>query len=264
MRPTSVRLLDWRGAQGETILDTVSGRPGGQAWKWISLERPGIGGGPTSWRALDCPVRSIMPHVTDAVCEIDTLRGQGEQALCALFGRYRDRLLRMIAFRLDGRIIGKVDSEDVLQDVFLEAVRRLPRYLEDPAVPVFVWLRQLAGQILIDIHRKFLGARMRDVKQEIGLHWGGDLDSSTAFLASQLADSLTTPSQFAVRDESVAAVKCLLETLDPIDREVLVLRHLEELSNNEVAQVLGIDKFAASKRYLRALTRLRNRMPVES
>jgi RNA polymerase sigma-70 factor (ECF subfamily) len=90
----------------------------------------------------------------------------------------------------------------------------------------------------------------------------GSAGTSSAFLVAQLADSLTTPSQFAVREEMVSKLKTSLEKLEEIDREVLVLRHLEELSNNEVAQILGIHKYAASKRYLRALERLRSVMPV--
>lgn len=104
---------------------------------------------------------------------------------------------------------------------------------------------------------------MRDVKQEVDL-FGGSADTSSAFLAAHLADSLTTPSQCAVREEAAAAVRVALEKLERIDREVLVLRHLEELSNHETAEVLGIDKFAASKRYLRALERLRRAMPLLS
>ena len=201
----------------------------------------------------------ISAHDTDteAASEIEQLRSQGQDAMLALLGQYRARLLRMIALRLDSRVMVKVDSEDILQEVFIEAVRRVPAYLQQPTVPVFVWLRQLTTQALIDTHRRFLGARMRNVSQETSLHWAELADTSSPSFAGQLADSLTTPSQCAMRGETLAAVKALVEKLDPIDREVLVLRHLEELSNAEVAQVLGIDRFAASKRYLRALERLR-------
>lgn len=104
---------------------------------------------------------------------------------------------------------------------------------------------------------------MRDVRNEVTLHCGGCADTGSGLLVAQLADSLTTPSQFAVREETICELKTALEKLDPIDREVLVLRHLEELNNNEAAQILGIDKYAASKRYVRALERLRLAMPVE-
>ena len=196
-------------------------------------------------------------------CELPAAGSAEQQTLSDVFREYRAKLLRMILLRLDSRVMVKVDSEDVLQDVFAEAVRRFPQYLRQPTAPVFIWLRQLTSQALIDLHRRFLGARMRNVRQEVDLHWGEFADTSTDALAAQLADSLTTPSQCAVRGEALLAVKAALDTIDPIDREVLVLRHLEELSNHEVAQVLGIDKSAASKRYLRALARLKGMMPAE-
>jgi RNA polymerase sigma-70 factor (ECF subfamily) len=185
----------------------------------------------------------------------DGLLGDSQGSIPEVFHSYRDKLLRMISFRLDHRLLGKVDPEDVLQDAFVEVVRRFDGYQGQLSVPIFVWLRQITRQVLIDLHRRYLGAQMRDVNQELDLYRMGG--ASSAILAAQLADSLTTPSQHVVRDEAVAAVAAALENLDPHDREVLVLRHLEELSNNEVAQVLDIDRFAASKRYLRALARLR-------
>lgn len=195
--------------------------------------------------------------------ELQLLRSQGDQGLAELFDCYRPRLARTIALRLDPRILGKVDSEDLLQDVFLEAARRIQDYLDRASVPLFVWLRQLTCQALVNTHRRYLGAQMRDAALEVTLHRAESGGTSSALLVAQLADSLTTPSQMAVREERVGALRGALERLDAIDREVLVLRHLEELGNDEVAQVLGLDKYAASKRYLRALKRLRAAMPSE-
>lgn len=192
--------------------------------------------------------------------ELNQLRCRGEGAVAELFDRYREKLRRMVTFRLDSRILGKVDSDDILQDAFVEAARRIQDYINRPSVPFFVWLRQITGQILIDTHRRYLGAQMRDVNQEVTLHRGGCAGASSFCLAPQLAGSLTTPSQFAVRAEMASELRMALEKLGQNDREVLVLRHLEELSNNEVAQILDIDKYAASKRYLRALDRLRGIM----
>jgi RNA polymerase sigma-70 factor (ECF subfamily) len=197
-------------------------------------------------------------HDASELCQ---LRSRGAEALAELLQGYRDKLLRMIAVRLDGRVIGKVDGEDVLQDAFVEMSRRIQEYLHQPSVPLFVWLRQITKQAVIDTHRRYLGAKMRDVNQEVALDPGASSSTSSSGLVAQLADSLTTPSQCAVRAEAVATLRAALEQLDEMDREVLVLRHLEELSNNEVAQILGIDKYAASKRYLRALERLRGAMP---
>ena len=194
--------------------------------------------------------------------ELAQLHGGREQAVAELFGRYRDKLQRMIAFRLDSRIVGKVDEDDILQDAFMETVRRMQDYLDQPSVPFFVWLRQITNQVLIDTHRRYVDARMRDVNLEVSLERGGTSDTSSSGLIAQLADSLTSPSQCAVRAEAISELRRALDQLEEIDREVLVLRHLEELSNHEVAQVLGIDKYAASKRYLRALDRLKNAMSL--
>lgn len=204
-----------------------------------------------------------MPHQVADLGELDQLRSGGERAVAELLDRYRHKLLRMITLRLDGRILGKVDSEDVLQDAFIETARRIQDYLDRPSVPFFVWLRQITSQILIDTHRRYLGAKMRDANLEVTSYRMGSAATSSAMLVAQLADSLTTPSQCAVREEMLCSLNRALEDLDQIDREVLVLRHLEELSNDEVAQILGIDKYAASKRYLRALKRLRLAMPME-
>jgi RNA polymerase sigma-70 factor (ECF subfamily) len=186
------------------------------------------------------------------------------ERIAALFDSYRDKLRRMIMLRLDGRLAGKVDAEDVLQDVFLETSRRMQDFFETPAVPLFIWLRQITSQILIDIHRRYLGAQMRDVRQEVPLLRRGACSASSVLSASQLADSLTTPSQCAIRREAHFELRTALARLEERDREVLVLRHLEELSNSEVAELLGIDKYAASKRYVRALERLRSvlRLPA--
>ena len=168
----------------------------------------------------------------------------------------------MVTLRLDARLLGKVDVDDVLQDAFLEANRRLGDFLNQPSVPFFVWLRQLTSQILIDLHRRYLGAQMRDASREVRFDRWGAANTGSALLLAQLSDSLTSPSQFAVRNEMVEQLRSALDNLGAMDREVLILRHLEELGNNEVAAILGIDKCAASKRYLRALGRLRNVMTV--
>lgn len=193
--------------------------------------------------------------------ELFRLRSGREQAVAELFGHYRSKLQRMAAFRLDPRIVGKVDADDILQDAFLETLRRIQDYLDQPTVPFFVWLRQITQQILIDTHRRYLGAQMRDVQREVALDPGGAAGTSSSGLLAQLADSLTSPSQRVQRQEAVAELRRALNGLSALDREVLVLRHLEELSNHEVADILGIDRFAASKRYLRALERLRQALP---
>ncbi|MFW6169885.1 MAG: sigma-70 family RNA polymerase sigma factor [Planctomycetota bacterium] len=205
-----------------------------------------------------------MINTSEASRELVQLRSQGTQGTVQLFERYRTRLARMVVFRLDARIMGKVDVEDILQDACMEASRRIEDFLDRPSVPFFVWLRQITSQVLIDMHRRYLGAQMRDVHREMSLDQGDFSSAGSAFLLAQLAGSLTSPSQGAVRNEMLDELRTALEELEEIDREVLILRHLEELNNNEVAEILGIDKYAASKRYVRALKRLSGAMSVQT
>jgi RNA polymerase sigma-70 factor (ECF subfamily) len=184
---------------------------------------------------------------------------RGDQAAWAeILKRHRDRLRRMIALRLDRRLQGRVDPSDIIQEACLDAVRRLPEYLDNPAMPFFLWLRFLVGQRLIDEHRRHLGAQARDAGREISLERGPVPETTAAALAAQLLGHLTTPSQAAMRAERQLRLQEALNGLDPVDREILALRHFERLSNGEAAAVLGLDKSAASKRYARALVRLQD------
>jgi RNA polymerase sigma-70 factor (ECF subfamily) len=177
-------------------------------------------------------------------------------AASALFAPFRDRMRRMVELRLDRRLRGRVDADDIVQETFLEAVRRLPDYVAKPSMSFPVWLRFLAGQQLVDAARHHLGVQKRDAGMEVSLYRGPMPEASSASLASLLLGRLTTPSQAAVRIETQLQVQEVLNRMDPLDREVLVLRHFEHLSNNEVAELLGLGKSAASKRYVVALKRL--------
>jgi RNA polymerase sigma-70 factor (ECF subfamily) len=188
---------------------------------------------------------------------LDRLRGHDDQALGELFMLYRDRLWRMLYVRLDSRLASRVAPDDVLQETFLDVARRIGEYLAEPAVPFYVWLRFLAVQRLHMVQRMHLGAQMRDASQEVSLPAGGALASSES-MAGQLVGHLTSPSQAAMRRELQDRLRAALDEMDPLDREVLALRHFEELGNSEVAAVLGISKDAASKRHVRALKRLRD------
>jgi RNA polymerase sigma-70 factor, ECF subfamily len=179
------------------------------------------------------------------------------QALGDLFDRHRDRLRRMVQTRLDRRLRGRVDPSDVLQEAYLEFARSLADYQRNPAVPFFLWLRFLTGMKLQALHRHHLGTKARDAGREVSLHRGAGPSASSASLAAQLLGRLTTPSQAAVRAELRARVREALDEMEPLDREVLSLRHFEQLSNAETAQVLGIGETAASNRFVRALKRLR-------
>lgn len=185
------------------------------------------------------------------------LRRGGQPALASQFMRHRDRLHRMIEVRLDRRVAGRVDASDVLQEAFLEAARRMDEYLANPPMPLFLWLRFLTGQRLLAIHRQHLGAQKRDPRQEVALDNAAMPKADSASLSVQLAGRLTTPSLAAMRLEMQERLAKLLGEMDPLDREILALRHFEELSNQESAEELGITAAAASKRYIRALERLR-------
>jgi RNA polymerase sigma-70 factor, ECF subfamily len=178
-------------------------------------------------------------------------------AVARLFDRYRDRLKRMVRLRMDRRLQGRLDPSDVLQDAYLDLTRRVAEYAADPAIPFFLWLRLLTGQRLLMLHRRHLGAKMRAAGQELSLNHAVPFASSVS-LAEQLVGGLTSPTEAVVRAEMQARLQEALDELEPLDREVLVLRHFEELSNNETAAVLGIQKTAASNRYVRALKRLKD------
>lgn len=139
----------------------------------------------------------------------------------------------------------------------LEASRRLDEYLEQRPLPFFLWLRQITVNKLIDLHRRHLDAARRDARQKISLHSGPMQAASSVSLASQLLGRLTSPSSAAVKVETRLRVQEALNNIDPIDREVLALRHFERLSNAEAAEVLGINESACSNRYVRALERMK-------
>lgn len=183
-------------------------------------------------------------------------RGDRE-ALDELFSRHRARLRCMIRMRLDRRLQGRIDDSDVLQEVYLEAARRLDHYRLNPGVPFFVWIRSLAGQKLVDLHRRHLGNRIRDVRLEVPLDRPAFPAVTSAVLAAQLLGTATTPSEEVSQSEQELKLVEGLEKLDLKDREVLVLRHFECLTNSEAAHELGIPQSAASKRYTRAIRKLK-------
>jgi RNA polymerase sigma-70 factor (ECF subfamily) len=180
-----------------------------------------------------------------------------EQALGALFDHFRKRLKRMVRLRMDHRLKGRVDPSDVLQEAYLEAARRFAKYAAESSLPLFLWLRLVTGQKLTDIHRFHLGAQMRTAAREISLHHGPMPQASTASLAAQLLGRMTSASEAAIRAETTLRVEEAINSMDPIDREVIALRHFEHLTNEETAQVLGISSNAASNRYVRAVKRLK-------
>jgi RNA polymerase sigma-70 factor (ECF subfamily) len=198
------------------------------------------------------------PDDADETARLLQQAAAGDQALWGqLLERHRDRLRRLVALRMDRRLRGRVDASDVIQEAYLDAWRRLADYARAPDMPLFLWLRFLVGQRLQEQHRRHLGAQARDAGREVG-GCGGLPEASSAALAAGLLGRRTSPSQAAVRAERKRLLQEALERMDPLDREVLALRHFEQLSNGEAARVLGLDKSAASKRYARALMRLKD------
>jgi RNA polymerase sigma-70 factor (ECF subfamily) len=180
-----------------------------------------------------------------------------EQALQRLFQKYSDRLKRMVHLRLDRRLQGRVDEDDVLQEAYLNVSRRLAEYHSDPQLPFFLWLRHLVGLKLAEIHRQHLGTQKRDADLEVSLHRGALPEANSMSLAAQLMGSLTSPSDAAAKAETRIIVQEALNAMDDIDREILALKHFEQLSTSEIGQVLGLSKAGAGSRYLRAIKRLR-------
>ncbi len=188
----------------------------------------------------------------DRVCNNDA------EAVAEVFAHYRDRLKRMVRLRLDRRLQGRVDPSDVLQEAWIDVNSRAAEYASNDEMPFFLWMRMITGQRLLEIHRRHLQTQMRDAGQEVSLYGGALPHANSMSLAAQLLRRLTTASAAAMRAESQIRLQEVLNRMDPIDREILALRHFEELSNGEVATVLELSKAAASNRYIRALKRLKD------
>ena len=174
-----------------------------------------------------------------------------------LLAGHHNRLWRMVAVRIDPRLQGRLDPSDVLQEAYLEASRQLGDFLRKEDVPFILWPRGLVRSRLARLHRHHLGTRRRDAGREVSLDREPAPDASSAVLAACLIGAAERPSEEAVRAELRERLQAVLERLSPEDREVVSLRHFEQLSTEETAAVLGISAAAAGKRYVRALTRLR-------
>ena len=182
------------------------------------------------------------------------------ETLGDLLERYRPRLRRLVSLRLDPRLRRRVDSSDVLQEAFVDATRRFDAYRAAPKLPFYLWLRLLTAQKLTEFHRRHMGAHKRDVR----LERAGSEEASSVSLAQALASNSASPSQVALREERAEQLHGALERMKPIDREVLMLRHFERLSNEDCAHVLGLSSSGAKLRHLRAVRRLREVVRVHT
>lgn len=202
----------------------------------------------------------MSSQIEEPASEIDEIRlaASGDRDLLGeLLLRHEPRLLRMVELRLDPRLQSRIDPADVVQEAFLQASRRLKYYLRKPAVPFFVWLRFITAQALAAVHRRHLGVKARAAGREISIYRAAMPQASSAMLADRLVGKLTSPSRAAIKAELKVVVQEALNHMQDIDREVIALRHFEQLTNAETARVLEITEAAAWARYARALTRLK-------
>jgi RNA polymerase sigma-70 factor (ECF subfamily) len=184
-------------------------------------------------------------------------KGGDRAAVNRLLERHRVSLRKLISLRLDRQIARRVDASDVVQDVLLEANTRLQDYLADPRMPFHLWLRQLAQDRMIDLHRRHRGAQRRSLDREQSLAVPQFADRSGFDLMGQLADHELTPAAASIRKELEARFVVALDQLEDEDREIVLMRHFEQLGNSEVAEALGLSAAAAGMRHLRALRKLR-------
>jgi RNA polymerase sigma-70 factor (ECF subfamily) len=203
-----------------------------------------------------------MTEEPERLAELLRRAGAGEaDALADAFEQYRPRLRRVVDMRMDQRLRARIDPSDIVQETFLDVAGRLDDYFKDQKkgqMPFYLWVRFLAVQRLQAAYRRHLGTKKRKADCEVPLGGAASPGAATCagWLAEQLVANCTSPSEAAIRAERRQHVAEAVDQLDPVDREVLALRHFEELSNNEVAQVLGVHPSVASRRYLRALEKL--------
>lgn len=201
--------------------------------------------------------QNAHPTVTPEQWKILVQAAQDKAKLAELFDQNRDRLKRIVSSSMDRRVQGRMDASDVLQETFIEAFGRVHEYLAAPNVSLFVWLRFLAKQRLAMMHRQHLGVQARDARRDMPLPEFANGHDAVSELAAQLAARLTTASAALSRKELGLNIQNALEKLDDKSREILLLRHFEQLSNSESAEVLQISPTATHNRYIRALERLK-------
>ena len=201
-----------------------------------------------------------MTDLNDMTVLLQHADARDPHALGALLEQHRERLLQIVAFRMDPRVKRRVDAADVVQDAFVEATRRMADQQRDQRLPFFLWLRLLTLQCLAEQHRRHLGAQARDAGRDVSIFSAALPQATSAVIAAQLLGGLTSPSQAAIRVETRLTVEEKLNAMDATDREVLVLRHFEKLSNHETANVLNLQPSAASNRFIRALKKLKSEL----
>src|SRR5947209_9102157 len=167
-------------------------------------------------------------------------------AVDRLLGEFREPLRRVIDLRLDPAVARRVDASDIVQDVLIEANQRLTDYLKSPGMPFHLWLRHLAQDRIIDTHRRHRLAQRRSVDREQAIARPAWADESSVSLVAQLIDTERTPTSEAIQTELQRRLNAAIDRLSDDDREIILMRHHEGLSNQEVASALGLTEAAAS------------------
>ena len=198
-----------------------------------------------------------QPPLKEDPALLERLRHDGEQVLAEAFAVNRERFWHLVTFRMDRRIAARVDADDVLQEAFVAASKRLQHYLRDEGYTLFIWLRMIVAQTLVDVHRRHLGTEKRSAGREVSMRGNQYPQTTSVSLAAQLVANQTSVSNSVQRDETGQALASAIEQMSSLDQEAIALRHFEGLTNVEAAQVLGISVTAASNRYVRALSRLK-------
>ena len=199
----------------------------------------------------------MWPNREDTDRLLDDARNGEAGAVDKLLGEFREPLRKVIGMRLDPAVARRVDASDIVQDVLIEANQRLTDYLKKPDMPFHLWLRHLAQDRIIDTHRRHRLAQRRSVDREQPIARPAWADESSVSLVAQLVDTERTPTSEAIRLELQRRLSTAVDQLAEDDREIILMRHHETLSNQEVAHALHLTEAAASMRYLRALRRLR-------
>ncbi|MDO4586712.1 MAG: sigma-70 family RNA polymerase sigma factor [Planctomycetia bacterium] len=181
-----------------------------------------------------------------------------QKRLEQMFNEHRERLLRMIEIRLMPELRKHLDPVDVLQDAFLEACRQLTGKISAPKSEPIIWLRLIVSQQLIALHRKYCQSQKRNIHREVSMNMSCRPESDSLSLSGFLVGKLTAPSFAARRHELIIKLREALDDLGNDDREILSLRHFEQLSNSETAEELNISPNTASVRYIRALKKFRD------
>ena len=188
---------------------------------------------------------------------LEDARGGGPAAVDRLLGEFREPLRQVIGLRIDPALNRRVDASDIVQDVLLEANQRLVEYLKSPVMPFHLWLRHLAKDRIIDTHRRHRQAQRRSIDREQPLQRPAWADASSVQLVAQLVDGERTPASAAIQQELQSRLNDAVAQMNDDDREIILMRHHEQLSNQDVAASLNLTEAAASMRYLRALRKLR-------